>query len=67
MRGQTIDAIIIVTRKIAHAGALNFDNPRTKIRELTSTEWGSNCMLQRKYRDAIEWTHKLLPGGMAAK
>jgi hypothetical protein len=67
MRGQTIDAIIIVTRKIADTGALNLDNPRTKIRELTSTEWGSNCMLQRKYRDAIEWTHKLLTGGMAAK
>ncbi|CAM2153002.1 hypothetical protein PT2222_20033 [Paraburkholderia tropica] len=57
MRGETVHALVVAAREIAHAGTLDLDDARAQIRELARAERRRDCVLERDDLDAFERAH----------
>ena len=61
MRGQAIDALVICTREVTDAGALDLDDACAQIGQLARAERRSNRMFEGDDGDAVQWTHDVYP------
>src|SRR5581483_11316959 len=57
MRGETLHAVVVGAREIAHAGTLDLDHARTEVGELARAERRRDRVLERDDGDAFERTH----------
>ena len=62
MRGQTVYPLVIGTRKVANAGALDLDDARAQVSELAGTKRRGDGVFQRDDGNAVErsglWAHQ---------
>ena len=60
MRRETVDALVVAAREIAHAGPLDLDHPRAEVRELPRCERRGDRVLERDDGNALQRSHRNL-------